>query len=78
MFVDQHLANLAEANRIASQSVEDRLEGLQGEEAERVITRLLADAGMTHLDAGKLLSAFGWQSWRNGWDAASATGKKDS
>jgi hypothetical protein len=61
---------LNEAKRIAGQSVTDRLDGKQGEEARSVMTELLKDAGLDFGEAYKLLEAYGWERYSTGFQAA--------
>lgn len=61
---------LAEARRIASQSIGDRLDGKQGEEAKSVILRLLEDAGLDFGEGLSLVEAYGWSRWSNGFQQA--------
>lgn len=57
---------LAEARRIASQPVTDRLDGKQGEEAKSVIIRILEESGLDFVEALRLTEAYGWSRWTNG------------
>lgn len=69
-------ATLAEARRIAQQPIEDRLEGKQGDEARSVILRLLEDAGMDFGDGLRLLGAFDWHRWSEGYNSGWEAGRK--
>lgn len=66
-------ATLAEAQRIARQSVTDRLDGKQAEEAASVILRLLEDGGLDYIDGLRLLAAVQWERWSAGWQAGYAS-----
>ena len=61
-------ATLAEARRIAGQSVTDRLEGKQSEEAASVIIRLLEATGMDYAEALRLLGAVQNERWNTGFN----------
>lgn len=67
-------ATLTEARRIAGQSVEDRLDGKQAEEAKSVILRLLEDAGLDYVEALRLVGAVENERWntgfKGGWERA--------
>lgn len=59
---------LAEARRIAGQSVEDRLDGKQAEEAKSVILRLLEETGLDYVDGLRLLGAVQNERWNSGFN----------
>ena len=61
---------LTEARRIAGQSVTDRLDGKQGEEAREVMIHLLESTGLDFGDAIKLLEAYGWSRYDSGFRGA--------
>jgi alkaline phosphatase len=68
---------LTEARRIAGQSVTDRLEGKQAEEARSVVLRLLEGTGLDYVEALRLMSAIQNERWNSafnaGWEAARRT-----
>lgn len=59
---------LAEARRIAGQSVEDRLDGKQAEEAKSVILRLLEETGLDYVHALRLVGAVENERWNTGFN----------
>lgn len=61
-------ATLAEARRIAGQSVSDRLEGKQAEEAESIIIRLLEATGLDYAEGLRLVGAVKNERWNTGFN----------
>lgn len=64
---------LDEARRIAGQSVTDRLEGKQAEEAKSVVLRLLEETGLDYVEGLRLIGAIQNERWNTGftegWEA---------
>ena len=57
---------LRKAQQIAGQSLDDRLDGKQGDEAGDTIRALLTEAGLTSSEAVKLQETYGWSRWLSG------------
>jgi hypothetical protein len=68
---------LEEARRIAGQPVGDKLDGKQGTEARDIVLRLLEEAGLDYAEGLRLMSAFEWHSWRQGWKAGNERTKEN-
>lgn len=60
---------LEEAQRVARLSSKDRLDGATGPAAEDAAVAVLMQAGMTIVDAGRLVSAIFWGGWHQGYTA---------
>lgn len=57
------------AHEVARQPVQDRLDGKLGQAAEDAAARLMSAAGLSYVDASRLVSAIHWAGWNAGFTA---------
>lgn len=55
------------AQRVARLPINDRLDGRLGPDAEEAAVRLMTEAGLTYVDASRVVSAVFWAGWHQGW-----------
>jgi hypothetical protein len=58
---------LEAAQNVARRPVNDRLDGRLGSDAEEAVTRLMCEAGLSYVDAARVVSAVFWAGWHQGW-----------
>lgn len=62
----EHL-QIRAARRVAEQSMDDRLSGAQASTAEAlIVSSLMETTGLSHQDACRVLSAYGWERFNTG------------